>query len=333
MSAPTPDRIVKIGYAYREAKALLSAVELGVFTALSGQALDAEQLRARIGIERRAARDFFDALVALELLDRDDAGRYSNTAESACYLDRTKATYHGGELEFINAQLYGRWNDLTAALRTGQPQAGAAGGYEARYRNPAARQAFARAMTVATLPVAAALASKFPWRDHKSVADVGSAQGCLLVEIVEAHQHLTGCGFDLPPLEPLFDDFVKERGLSGRLRYQPGDFFQDPLPAADVLIMGRVLHNWDLAGKRMLLRKAYEALPNGGALIVYERLIDDARRTNAKALLSSLNMAVMTAGGFDFTAADCIGWMQDAGFGACRAEPLTGDQTMIVGTK
>ena len=97
--------------------------------------------------------------------------------------------------------------------------------------------------------------------------------------------------------------------------------------------MGRVLHNWDLATKRLLLRKAHDALPSGGALVVYERLIDDGRRVNTAGLLASLNMLIMTAGGFDFTGSDCIGWMRDAGFHDMWVEPLASGQSMIVGTR
>ena len=117
------------------------------------------------------------------------------------------------------------------------------------------------------------------------------------------------------------------------MKFHPGDFFQDPFPAADVVVLGRILHNWDLPTKTMLLAKAYAALPEGGAAIVYERFIDDERRTGAAAMLMSLNMLIMTTGGFDFTAADCIGWMREAGFRDLRVEPLVGDQAMVVGIK
>lgn len=123
-------------------------------------------------------------------------------------------------------------------------------------------------------------------------------------------------------MRPHFDDYVLEHGLSERLRFFPGDFLQDPLPGADVLVFGRILHNWDLATKKMLLRTAYEALPTGGAVVVYERLIDDERCTNAAALLASLN-----------TGADCISWMRDAGFHDVRVEALTSEISMIVGRK
>jgi hypothetical protein len=302
----TPDRIVKLGLAFRAAKALLSAVELGVFTALAEDSLNLDALRMRVGIDERGARDFFDALVALGMLERDERGRYANTPETNFYLDRQKPTYIGGELDHFNTYVYPHWNLLTPALRTGKPQSGAraTGHYSALYADHAALETLIKGMTGGTLPVAKALAAKFPWQDYKTVIDVGTAQGCLPVQIAHAHPHITGGGFDLPPVNPLFDNYARDHGLCDRLRFYAGDFLQDPLPSADVLVLGRVLHNWDLVTKRMLLKKAYDALPAGGALIVYERLIDDERRVNAAALLASVNMVIMTAGGFDFTGAD-----------------------------
>jgi hypothetical protein len=170
-------------------------------------------------------------------------------------------------------------------------------------------------------------------RGRRTLLDVGTAQGCLPVEIARAHPHLAGGGFDLPPVRPLFEDYVSEHGLADRLRFFPGDFANDALPTADVIVLGRILHNWDLPTKQQLLRKAHDALPGGGALIVYERLIDDERRTSASALLASLNMLIMTAGGFDFTAADCLGWMREAGFRDLRLAPLAGEFSMITGLK
>lgn len=336
MTEISPDRIVKIGYAYREAKALLSAVELGLFTALSGGPAPLEAVAGKIGIHRRGARDYLDSLVALGLLDRDDQGCYRNSAEASLYLDRGKPSYLGGELEFINAHLYRHWNELTKALRTGQPinpAATAVNSYRNRYKDPEEVERFARAMTAATRTLSTALAAKFPWRDYRTMIDIGSSQGCLPVEIARRHDHIRCGGFDLPPMAPVFEKYVSEHGLAGRVEFHPGDFFEDAFPAAEVIVVGRVLHNWDLPTKKMLLRKAFDALPAGGALIVYERLIDDARRSNAKAMLSSLNMLIMTTGGFDFTAADCTGWMSDAGFRNPAVQPLTSDQTMITGFK
>jgi hypothetical protein len=334
-SSLSPDRIIKLGHGFRAAKTLLSAVELSVFTALADGPLDLETASRRTGIHHRGARDFFDALVALGLLDRDQSGRYANMPDVDLYLDRRKPSYVGGELEHFGKYVFPHWSLLTPALQTGEPQSGtrSAGHYSALYADPATLETLVKGMTGGTLPVATALAARFPWQDYKTFLDVGTAQGCLPVQIALAHSHLTGGGFDLPPVKPHFDSYVQQHGLSHRLRLHPGSFLDDPLPAADVVVFGRILHNWDLGIKRMLLRKAYEAMPAGGAVIVYERFIDDERRTNGPALLASLNMLIMTAGGFDFTAADCIGWMRDTGFKSPRTEQLTSEISMIVGSK
>jgi hypothetical protein len=332
---PSPDRIVEIGYGFRAAKALLSAVELGVFTALAQSPCDHDTLRAKIGIAERGARDFLDALVAVGLLERDSAGHYRNSPEADHYLDADKPSYIGGELSHNNERGYPHWHSLTAALRTGVPQSksGAHGYFHELHANQAALEAFIKGMTGGTRQAASLLAAQFPWRQYRTMIDIGTAEGCLPVEIATAYPHITGGGFDLPAMQLYFDRHVLQRGLAHRLRFHPGDFLQEALPRAEVLVLGRVLHNWDLATKMMLLKKAYDALPANGALIVYERLIDDQRRVNAAALLASLNMLIMTAGGFDFTAADCTGWMRDAGFHAVRSKPLTREISMIVGLK
>jgi hypothetical protein len=330
-----PDRILQLGHAFWGAKAVLSAVELDVFTALNHGPLSLDALTSKVGVAERGARDFFDALVALGMLERASSGRYSNTPETALYLDREKSTYIGGALELLNARQFRPWASLTEALRTGKPQSDARGreNYSAYYGDSSVLENVVKGMTGATRQVAKAIAERFPWCDYNSVIDVGTAQGCLPVQIAQTHLHIAAGGFDLPPIKPWFERYVEERGLAYRVRFYPGDFFQEHLPSTDVLVMGRVLHNWDLVTKKMLLKKAYEALPRGGALIIYERLIDDGRRFNAVGLLGSLNMLVMTAGGFDFTGADCIDWMQEAGFRNMRVEPLTTDQSMIIGNK
>jgi SAM-dependent methyltransferase len=189
------------------------------------------------------------------------------------------------------------------------------------------------AMTGVSAGAAHAIAAKFPWERHKTFADVGCAQGGLPVAVARAHPHLAGVGWDLPAVRPVFEEYVARHGLSDRLRFQPGDFFHDPLPRADVLVMGHILHDWSLEEKRALLRKAHEALPKGGSLVVYETLIDDDRRHNAFGLLMSLNMAVETPAGFDYTGADCTGWMREAGFRDVRVEPLVGPHSMVVATR
>jgi hypothetical protein len=332
----TPEQILSLGLAFWGSKTLLSAVEIGLFSELAKGSLDLETLSERLMLHSRSARDFLDALVALGMLERD-GDQYVNTPETDLFLDRTKPSYIGGILEMANARLYPFWGSLTEALRNGQLQNEAKVGGEnffaAIYADPGRLKGFMEAMTGISLGAAIAIANKFSWERYETFVDVGTAQGGLPVQVALAHDHLSGGGFDLPPVGPIFEEYVDSHGLGDRLRFYPGDFFENPLPAADVLVMGRILHDWDLEGKKTLLAKAYEALPEGGALIVYDTIIDDERRENAFGLLMSLNMLIETAGGFDYTGADCSAWMREAGFQETYVEHLVGPDSMVVGIK
>jgi len=330
-----PDRIMQLGFGFWGSKTLLSAIELGLFTELAKGALDEKTLTKRLNLHPRSARDFFDALVALGMLKRSGT-RYANTPETAFFLDRAKPSYIGGMLEMSNARLYRFWGSLTEALRTGKPQNEAKTGedfFGTLYADPRRLEGFLKAMTGLSRRTAQAIAEQFPWRKYRSFMDIGCAQGGVAVEIALAHRHLSGGGMDLPVVEPIFEAYARAKGVDKRLSFHAGDFFKDPLPQTDVLIMGHILHDWDLEQKMLLLRKAYEALPSGGALIVHEALIDDARKQNAFGLLTRLNMLIETPGGFDFTGADCRGWMKEVGFKRTRVETLAGPDSMVVGIK
>ena len=322
-STVSPDAILQLGFAFWGSKTLLSAVELGLFTLLADGPLSVETVTARLALHPRSVRDFLDALVALGQLERKD-GLYANTAAGALFLDRRKPTYVGGILEMANARLYPFWGALTEGLCTGNPQNEAKEGrdlFDEIYRSPAILAEFLKAMSGISLGAANAISVKFSWADYKSFADIGTAQGALPVALAQAHPHLAGIGFDLPVVRQHFETYVAQRGLSERLSFHAGDFFADSLPAADVLIMGHILHDWGLEKKRMLIRNAYAALPYGGALIVYDSVIDDERRKNAFGLLMSLNMLIETREGFDFTGADCMSWFREGGLVETRAEP------------
>jgi hypothetical protein len=333
---PTAEHILQVGLGFWASKTLLSAVEMELFTELARHPEDLETLRGRLGLHPRSARDFLDALVALGFLRRID-GKYYNTPATDFYLDKRKPSYIGGILEMCNKRLFRFWNGLTEGLRTGLPQnevrVGETSLFEALYADPARLKGFLKAMSGLSRGANLAIAERFPWQDHKTVLDLGTAQGDTVVQIVKAHPHLTGIGFDLPEVGPIFEEYVAENGLDGRVRFEPGSFFTDPIPAADVITMGHILHDWNIEEKKHLIARAYEALPAGGALLVYESLIDDDRSQNAFGLLMSLNMLIETPGGFDYTGADCQGWMREAGFRESRVEHLVGPDSMVVGIK
>jgi cyclopropane fatty-acyl-phospholipid synthase-like methyltransferase len=332
----TPETIMKLGMAYWGSKVLLSAVELGLFSELaSAGPLDADALRDRLGLHPRSATDFFDALVSLGMLERTDGG-YANTPETDLFLDRAKPCYMGGVLDLANATLYPNWGLLTDSLRTGMPQSEARNGkdfFAELYADKEKTAAFARGMAGASTYIGQMLAAKFPWQDYRSVIDIGCSGGTASIQIALANKHITGGGFDLPPLRPIFEERVAEFGLSDRLSFSEGNFFTDPLPSADVLVMGQLLHGFDVNQRRLLLQKAYTALPDGGVLIVYDSIIDDDRRVNTYGLLMSLTMLLQTAGGFESTGADYDAWMKQAGFKETYVRHLTGPHSMVAGIK
>lgn len=331
----TPAKVMELGTGFFGSKTLLSAIELGLFTELAKGARTAEELTARLSLHPRSARDFFDALVALGMLKRTGT-RYANTPETALFLDRAKPSYVGGILEMCNARLYRFWGSLTDGLRTGQPQNEVKTGgdfFGTLYSDPQRLEGFLKAMTGLSIGAGRGIAKKFPWKNYKSFADVGCAQGGVAVEIALAHKHLSGLGVDLPVVGPVFEAYALSKGVAQRLKFHPGNFFKDALPNVDVIIMGHILHDWNLDEKLMLLRKAYEALSPNGAVIIHEALIDDARKENAFGLLMSLNMLIETHGGFDFTGADCRKWMKEVGFKKTKVERLAGPDGMVIGYK
>ena len=334
--AVTPDHILQTGLAFWASKTLLSALEMEVFTELAHGPETLESLTGRLGLHPRSARDFFDALVALGFLQREN-GSYRNTPSADVFLDKHKPSYVGGILEMANRRLFGHWNNLTTGLRTGKPQNEAAHGepdmFSVLYADPERLKVFLRGMTGVSRGANMAIAAKFPWYKYKTAADCGTAQGDLIIQVALKNPHITGLGFDLPEVAPIFEEYVAAHDLSSRLSFRAGSFFTDPLPKVDVIMMGHILHDWNLEEKRLLVRKAYEALPEGGAFIAYDSIIDDDRSKNAFGLLMSLNMLIETPGGFDYTGADCSSWMREVGFRETYVEPLVGPDSMVVGIK
>jgi len=322
---------MEVGMAFWPAKVLLSAVKLGVFTVLGGDAKTGAELTGELELHDRANPDFFDTLVALRFLQRDGDGpgsHYRNTAETALFLDKNSPAFIGGFLEMANDRLYPFWNDLPEALQTGKPQNetkhGGAGVFEELYSKPERLEQFMDAMAGISMGNFQAFADKFDFSPYKTLCDVGGAAGTLSMIIASKHPHLTITTADLPPATAIAEKKIAAAGLSDRLSAVSIDFFKDELPKADVITMGMILHDWNLENKMMLVRKAYDALPEGGAFVVIEALIDDARRENAFGLMMSLNMLVEFGDAFDFSGADFNGWCRDAGFKSTEVIHLAG---------
>lgn len=336
----TPAHILEVGMAFWSSKALLSAVELGLFSLLAEGAKTGAEIEGRLGLHPRATFDFLDALVAIGMLEREGNGaaaRYANTPETAAFLDRAGPTYVGGILEMSNARLYRFWGDLTPALKTGQPQNEVRHSgkpmFDELYADPARLEQFMEAMAGVSLANFETFAQKFDFARFRTMADIGGATGQLSCIVARHHPHVACTSYDLPVVQPIAERRIAQAGLAGRVAAKPIDFFKDEFPKADLITMGMILHDWNLEHKKMLIAKAYRALPEGGALVAIENLIDNERRTNAFGLLMSLNMLIEFGDAFDFTGADFEGWCLEAGFKRCEVLPLAGPASAAIAYK
>jgi hypothetical protein len=340
MAELDPTHIMQTATAFWPSKVLLTAVEFDLFSALSHGPMTGSQLGERLGIHPRGVYDFFDALVALGFLHRDGdgpEGHYKNTPETAAFLVKQSPAYIGGLPEMLNARLFGFWNDLGEALKTGKPQnelkLGGKSMFEEVYADPARLGEFLRAMSGLQAKNFELLAERFDFSDYKTLTDAGGALALLSRTLAPRHAHMRFNSFDLPPVAPHAENAVKGSGLQDRIRVLSGDFMRDALPNADVVTMGNILHDWNLDDKLILIRRAYDALPKGGAFIAIENVIDDARRENAFGLLMSLNMLIEFGDAADYTGADFRNWCREIGFSRFDQIPLAGPTSAAVAYK
>jgi predicted O-methyltransferase YrrM len=335
-----PGPILQTAFAFWSSKVLLTAVDFDLFTKLGNRRITGTELGGELGLHPRGISDFLDALVAMKFLDREGDGlpaKYFNTPAGSLYLDRGSPRYVGGILVMLNERLFKFWHDLPEALRTGKPQNevkhGRKGIFEELYEELPKLEQFMGAMTGLSRINFEAFAAKFDFSKFKTLCDVGGATGLLCIEAARKHPHLRCISFDLPPVEPIARKHIAAAGLSDRIGTAAGDFFKDPLPKADLITMGMILHDWDLEKKMHLIRAAYDALPPGGALVAIEALIDDARRENVFGLLMSLNMLIEFGDAFDYSGADFRKWCGEVGFKSFDVIHLAGASSAAIAYK
>ncbi len=335
-----PSKIMQVGLGFWPSKILLSAVNMGLFTLLSKEQLSAQHIKEHLGLHQRSLYDFLDALVALNFLKREglkESAIYSNTDETDLFLDKNKPSYVGGMLELANNRLYNYWNTLEDGLKTGIPQNELKHGgntiFQDVYGDQEKLREFLKAMEGLQIANFRVFSQKFDFSGYNKLCDIGGSSGQLALQIAKDNPHMSCVTFDLPPLEPIAKEHIIAKGLEQRVSVVSGDFFKNDFPKADVITMGNILHNWGLDDKKLLIKKAYDALSPGGSLVVIENIIDDERRTNAFGLMMSLQMLMETPEGFDFTASDFNTWTRDIGFTNTFVMPLTGATSAVIALK
>jgi len=335
-----PSHIMQIGMGFLASKTLLTAVKLGLFTQLATRPLTAREIKHEICLNDRGLYDFLDTLVALGFLQKTgnkSTAVYSNSPDSDLFLDKNKLSYVGGMLEMANNRLYQFWGFLEEGLRTGKPQNEIRTGntplFEEIYSNVDKTREFVNAMSGIQAGNFVKFASEFDFPRYNTLCDIGGAGAMLSAQVALKNPHMRCISFDLAPVAPVALENLSKMGLVPRVKIHTGDFFTDPFPKADIITMGNILHDWGTRDKKMLIKKAYDALPKGGAFVVLENIIDDERRKNAFGLLMSLNMLIETAEGYDYTAEDFKEWTTEAGFKEVSVMPLTGPSSAAIAIK
>jgi SAM-dependent methyltransferase len=333
--------LIRLAQSFMSSRVLLSAAELGLFTFLGDDERDITQICAATGLHERCAADFLDTLVALGLLERTGppGACYRNSAESRLFLSADGRLYLGGLLEMMGGRLFRQWADLTECLRTGEPQAeaGQSGDslFNAIYARGDGTRKFSHAMAGASMSGRYALVRKVDFSGCERVADVGGNDGQLAILLARRFPALRATIFDLPALAAAARANIEASGadVAGRVDFRPGDFFRDPLPRADAVVMSLVLHNWGDTDKRRLIGAAYDALSPDGMFVAIDNLIDDDRRERLPALLGSVNMLLQTDRGRGYSAAEFRSWAAAAGFAAVTCEPLAHSLYALIARK
>jgi precorrin-6B methylase 2 len=335
-----PSKIMQVGTGFFGTKTLLTAVNMELFTILAKRELSGQVIQSRLGLHSRSLYDFLDALVALGFLKRKgikESALYSNAEDTDFFLDKNKPSYIGGILEMCNNRLYPFWNDLEDGLKTGLPQNETKNGgkpiFEAVYGDPKKLREFVGAMAGVQMGNFIEFAKAFNFSNYKTLCDIGGAGGFLAAHVAMNNQHMQCTSMDLPEVEPIAKENVQNMGLKDKVKITSGDFFRDDFPKSDVITMGNILHDWGTKDKKMLIKKAYDALPKGGAFVVIENLIDDDRRKNAFGLLMSLNMLIETTEGYDISTSDFDNLAKEAGFVKTSTIPLAGPSSAGIAIK
>ena len=339
---PSPATIMQIGTGYWASKILLAAVEFELFTLLATKgSMSGANLKKHLNLActDRHFFDFLDTLTSFGFLQREgiwDSARYSNGTDTDVFLDKNKPSYLGGILEMMNHRLYPFWGNLEEGLKTGLPQNEIKEGvnlFEALYSDPDRLREFINAMSGIQKGNFQVFAEKFDFSPYKTLVDVGGSAGYLSAFCALKNPHLHCTSFDLPQVEPIAKETISQFNLGARLTTASGDFFTDALPKADMIVMGNILHDWDEKNKQMLVQKAFDALPIGGAFVAIESVIDDDRRKNPFGMMMSLNMLIETGTGFDYSFPDFNRWAKAAGFSKTELLPLAGPSSAAIAYK
>jgi predicted O-methyltransferase YrrM len=314
---PSPAPLMALSTGFWAFKAMAAAHELDLFSRLAGGgSTTGAELAEALGIHLRPAEMLLTGCASLGLLEIS-GGRYRNTPVSEAFLVRGKAHYFGGWIEMADKRLYAGWGKLTEAIRTNRPTTWDPDVQSSLFdgEDPKMLSLFWEAMHSLSTMTARALGEAVDFSGFARLLDIGGGSGAYDIELCRRYPGLCATVFDLPHVAEIAAEKIARAGLDERIATRGGDFFGTaPFPTGhDVHLFSMILHDWDEAKNRALLRRSFEALPRGGAVVVSELLVNNDKTGPAPAALMSLDMLIETEGR-NYTPAEYAAWMHEAGF-------------------
>jgi acetylserotonin N-methyltransferase len=314
---PDPNPILELLESFRRSKVMFTALTLGVFDRLAQGSAARDVLARDLKCNADALGRLLDANVCLGLLSQN-AGVYANTPAAALYLTSDSPRRLSGYARYSDAVLWKLWAHLDDAIREGTHRWKQAYGFEGSifaslFRSDADRREFLMGMHGQGLISSPQVVAAFDLGHYRRLVDLGGATGHLAMAACRRYPQLRATVFDLPEVLPVARELIAAEGLTERIDLVGGDFFSAVLPEADLYSLGRIVHDWSEDKVRLLLRRIYDRLPVGGALLVLEKLLDDDRSGPPWAVLQSLNMLVCTEGK-ERTLAEYQALLEAAGF-------------------
>jgi acetylserotonin N-methyltransferase len=300
ITKPDPGIVLDLLQAFRCSKAMFAAVSLGVFDALAAGPKPLPVLASELKANPDALERLLDACVGLGLLDREQP-RYRNTPMASAYLCKSSPTRLTGYLHYSNDVMWKLWANLEDAVREGSHRWRQTFGWDGPifshfFHTEEAKREFLMGMHGYGLISSPEVVAAFDLGKYRCLVDLGGATGHLAIAACQRSPHLRAVVFDLPDVLPLAQEIVGGSGVADRIQIVAGDFFVDTLPHGDLYALGRVLHDWTQEKIIRLLRRVFEHLRSGGAVLIAEKLLEEDKRGPRWAQMQNLNMLTCTEG-------------------------------------
>lgn len=342
MTSLSPEPVFQMMTGFWVSKALMTAVELDLFTKLAGgKQATVQDLQEMLAMESRPAEVFASALASLGLLQKNTGGEFSNSPLAEAFLSAKSPAYMGGIIRMFDERLYKGWDHLAWSLANNKPvDAMKGGGVESMFADAKknesikAMQKFTHAMHGISVGPAMALAKAFDFTKCKKMLDVGGGSGVYALQVAKEYPQVEATVADLAPVCKVADEYILRYGLAGRVKTLVADFFKDDLPKGyDAVFFSHIIHDYDEDKCVALLKKAYASLSDGGAVIISEWMLNDDKTGPVPSALMGLNMMIETNGGRNYSFAEISSMLAKAGFKRMEKRLLAGPAEIAIGYK